>query len=147
MNLVRKSEKDSFDLCLVSSRSLIDTSSFVLYSYCFKKVEHNSFQSARIDFSNPWYQLTAMPSKDSTNNLATIDIRALVVLIVVVYWLRWILGSPVPSNFYSCGILNLSGSSSLSMHNMSSNQMSSLYPTLTSALSSWASFDSVLASV
>ena len=85
MNLVRKSEKDSFDLCLVNSRSLIDTSSFVLYSYCFKKVEHNSFQSAQIDFSNPWYQLTAMPFKDSTNNLATIDIGALVVLIVIMY--------------------------------------------------------------
>ena len=85
MNLVKKSEKDSFGCCLVNSRSLIDTFSFVLYPYCFKKVEHNSFQSAQIDFSNPWYQLTAMPSKDSTNNLATTDIEALVVLIVIVY--------------------------------------------------------------
>ena len=85
MNLVKKSKKDSFDLCLVSSRSLIDTSSFVLYSYYFRKVEHNSFQSAPIDFSNPWYQLTAMPSKDSINSLATTNIGALVVLIVVMY--------------------------------------------------------------
>ena len=85
MNLVKKFEKNSFDLCLVNSRPLIDTSSFVLYSYYFRKVEHNSFQSAQIDFSNPWYQLTAMPSKDSINNLVTIDIGALVVLIVVVY--------------------------------------------------------------
>ena len=85
MNLVRKSEKYSFDFCLVNSRSLIDTFSFVLYSYCFRKVEHNSFQSVRIDFSNSWYQLTAIPSKDSTNNLATTDIGALVVLIVIMY--------------------------------------------------------------
>ena len=85
MSLVKKSEKDSFDLCLVSSRSLIDTSSFVLYSYYFRKVEYNSFQSARIDFSNPWYQLTVVPSKDNTNSLATTNIGALVVLIVVMY--------------------------------------------------------------
>ena len=67
-------EKDSFD-----------TSSFVLYSYCFRKVKYNSFQSARIDFSNLWYQLTAVPSKANTNSLTTTNIGALLVLIVVMY--------------------------------------------------------------
>ena len=79
LELTKQRPNESF------SNSLIDTSSFVFYSYCFRKVEHNSFQSAGIDISNPWYQLTAMPSKDSTNNLATTDIGVLVVLIVVMY--------------------------------------------------------------
>ena len=99
MNLVRKSENDSFGFCLVNSRSLMDTSSFVLYSYYFKKVEHNSLWSARIDFSNPWYQFTVILSKDSTNNLVTTNNRALVVLIVIVYWLKCIIGSSVLLKF------------------------------------------------
>ena len=85
MNLIKKSKKDAFGFCLVSSRSLIDTSNLVLYSYYFKKVVHNSLKSAQTDFSNPWHQCTATPSKDSTNNLVTTDNRALVVLIVIIY--------------------------------------------------------------
>ena len=45
MNLVKKYENDSFDFCLVSSKSLIVTSNLVLYLYCFRKAVHNSLQS------------------------------------------------------------------------------------------------------
>ena len=109
LHLVMKVEKDSFDSCLVVSKSLLVTSTSMLYLYCLWNSQQMSSQLLALASSRLRNYLRVAPVKVFWNIWASSSLVAPKGCMALMYIFKWDFGQPIPSNLSKVGILNLGG--------------------------------------
>ena len=109
LHLVMKAEKDSFSSCLVVSKSLLVTSTSILYLYWLWNSLQMSSQFLALLSSTLRNHLRTAPVKVFWNICTNISSIAPTGYIALMYIFRWDLGQPVPLNLSKTGILNFGG--------------------------------------